>query len=225
MIRSKYEKRLLLTATITVFVTGLILASTLNNVEANQQKHNSSTVKLKCTLFGSFLNSENDNTIASAGVSAGTGSCNKMKNVGSLGSLIPVGEPMDPDGAGVDYCLPIASPPGGSEDLKAPSMIFDKKGKSVLFHLYGYQCFFDDNHNPVDVLTPFCGDETNIHFSESELALEVISDPSPSQYQSTQKFDDATGSGEVKSWIKHCDTKKPLANWFKTKVKIYLEIP
>jgi len=237
-----FGKKLLLIATITVLVSGLMLAATFDDVQAKKDKEpKSKTFNIKCKLAGSFLTSSEDSTLLT-GVSSGTGNCNEMGGVSTLGTLIPdvTVTPFASDPVnfpGVINCVGITSSPGGSASGEAPSMIFNKKGDSILFKSTGHQCFYDGNHDPVALGTDYCVitdstdpenlilDPLSIQFSESWSTFDVISDSDISRYQSTGMFDNAVGSGDIHSEVSHCDRTKPLANWFTSTLEGTITIP
>jgi len=231
--------KLLLIATITVLVTGLTLAATFDDAEAKQpKKPKTGTFDIKCKLAGSFMTVEEDATLGT-GVISQTGKCSKMGGVSTLGTLVPTGAPFESVvESGVFNCIGLVSSAGGAASGKAPSMIFNKKGDSILFEVTsGKTCFFDGTGAAAALGTPFCvitdaTDPENLvllptstQFSESWVFFDVISDPTISRFQSTGAFDNAVGDGEIHSEVSHCDRSFPLANWIVSKLEATITVP
>jgi hypothetical protein len=239
MTKTLFGKKLLLIATITVLVSGLTLAATTFD-DAEAKKPKTGTFDIKCKLAGSFMTPSEDTTLGT-GVSSATGKCSKMGGVSTLGTLVPTGLPFESVvGSGVDDCIGLVSSPGGAASGKAPSMIFNKKGDSILYEVTsGKTCFLDGTGAAAPVLNPkgFCKitdatdpenlvlDPLSTQFSESWQFFDVISDPTISRFQSTGAFDNAVGDGEIHSEVSHCDRTKPLANWVISTLEATITVP
>jgi len=238
MTKTIFRKKLLLIATITVLVTGLTLAATLNDAEARNPK--TGTFDIKCKLAGSFMTPSEDFTLGT-GVTSATGVCSKMGGVSTLGTLVPTGLPFESVPlSGVFDCIGLVSSPGGTASGIAPSMIFNKNGDSILYEVTsGKTCFLDGTGAAAPVANPkgFCLitdatdpenlvlDPLSTQFSESWQFFDVISDPTISRFQSTGAFDNAVGDGEIHSEVSHCDRTKPLANWVISTLEATITVP
>ena len=125
----------------------------------------------------------------------------------------------------VKNCFGFESATAVGDTKPSPSIIFNKKGDSILFETTGTQCFFgSDGMTPLSLAAGFCG-PTGIWFSESTSHFDVIFEGDVSRFQSTGKFDDATGSGTITTDASHCDRSFPLANWFVSELKATITVP
>jgi len=219
-------------ATISVVASFLMLAVVPGMTQA--QPLGAGVIKLKCSTTGTFITPDEADPLTAASVTSAVGNCSAgLGTVSSFGVLV---------GTGFDdtHCVTFASATADSGEKPSPSIIFNKFGDSILIEIKdGVQCFFDANGDEV-VLTSgigFCeitdaSDPENpvlnplsIHFSESEADFVVISEPNISRFQSTGKFDNATGSGTTTSEASHCDRGFPLANYFESTLEGTITIP
>ncbi len=215
-----FGKKLLLIATITVLVTGLTLAATFNDAEAKKPKGPKiGTFDIKCKSSGTFMGGAEALPLGAATVVSATGNCNAglgtVSSVGILESDDSIPTKSDPIGfPDVFNCFGFESATAAGDTKPSPSIIFNKKGDSILFEVKdGVQCFFGpDGTTPKDPrVVGFC--PAGAVFSESTASFDVIFEADVSRFQSTGAFDDATGSGTITSEASHCDRSFPLANW------------
>lgn len=211
--------RFLKLASITFVASFLMLAAVSEKTQA--QPLGAGEIKLKCSSTGTFITGGEAGLLgASASVTSAVGNCSAgLGTVSSFGVLVLTGPGDD------DHCVEFASAPrpGGI----SPSIMFNKFGDSILLEIKdGVQCFFKENGDPVSsVGVGFCGAGDSIHFSESTADFDVIFEGDISRFQSTGKFDNATGSGTTTSEGSHCDRGFPLANWFESKLQGTIIIP
>ena len=180
MTKTMFGKKLLLIATITVLVTGLTLAATLDDAEA--KKPNPKTKPFKGTFSGSFTTSKAEAIITSTATSSG--------NYSHLGSSTSVGTFV------VDLATFGVPGPGCVDVLPSASTTTAANGDNVTFDLgTGIQCFFDSTGAVATGLN-FCGDAANIHTSTVVTDYDITGGDG--------RFVGADGSGTVSSAINHC---------------------
>lgn len=178
----------------------------------SEKKSEKSAKSLKCETSGTFLNGANADTLGpSALVTSSIGRCNLgFGQVGTVG-VAQVIEP--PDAGWPDNCIALASAPNGAG--LSPSIIYNKKGDSVLFEIDpgtpAMQCFFAADGTTAVPPAAFCGDSaTTAYYSTSTAPFTIVS--------GTGKYAGATGGGTLMAYASHCDAGKPLANWVESEV-------
>ena len=135
MTKTIFGKKLLLIATITVLVTGLTLAATLDDAEA--VKPNPKIKPFKCSSSGTFD--------GEALTFSQTGKCSHMGETTISGTFGLTGDfPVVDD----KVCVGIES-----EDTELTA----GNGDTVKMIVTGTQCFFDENGVAVDATGDFCG--------------------------------------------------------------------
>jgi len=134
MTKTIFGKKLLMIATITVLVTGLTLAVTLDDAEA--KKPNPKVKPFKCSSSGTFDGITGD--------FSQTGNCSHMGETTTSGTFGLTGGFPLVDGF---VCATIES---------TDTELTGDNGDTVEMSITGIQCFFDENGNPVDA-GGFCG--------------------------------------------------------------------
>jgi len=175
MTKPIFGKKLLLIATITVLVTGLTLAATLDDAEAAKPDPNKKTKPFKCSSSGIF------NGVT--GEFSQTGNCSQMGKTTSEGTFAT--------GAPVDDCLSIES---------TDSVLTAANGDTVTLETTGTQCFFNGAGDAIAIgdLTGFCGvAATDAHTSTVDGEYTITGGDG--------RFTDAMGSGTTHSDAIHCD--------------------
>ena len=183
MTKTLFGKKLLLIATITVLITGLTLAATLDDAEA--KKPNPKTKPFKGTFSGSFTTIQVGTIVTSTATSSGIYS--------HLGSSTSAGTFV------VDFATFDDPAPGCVDVSPSTSTTTAANGDDVTFDLgkeSGIQCFFDST-GAVATVPAFCGTEaTNIHTSTVVTDYDITGGDG--------RFIGADGSGTVSSAINHC---------------------
>ena len=182
MTKTLFGKKLLLIATITVLITGLTLAATLDDAEA--KKPNPKTKPFKGTFSGSFTTSVAGAIVTSTATSSGIYS--------HLGSSTSAGTFV------VDLATFGDPAPGCVDVSPSTSTTTAANGDDVTFDLgkeSGIQCFFDST-GAVATSLAFCGAATNIHTSTVVTDYDITGGDG--------RFVGAAGSGTVSSAINHC---------------------
>ncbi len=133
MTKTIFGKKLLMIATITVLVTGLTLAATLDDAEA--KKPNPKVKPFKCSSSGTFDGITGD--------FSQTGNCSHMGETTTSGTFGVTGF----EDVGGITCVTIGS---------ADTELTGDNGDTVEMSITGIQCFFDENGNPVNA-GGFCG--------------------------------------------------------------------
>ena len=143
-------KKLLMIATITVLVTGLTLASTLDEAQAK-------TNNLKCNnMIGSFF----DPTVTGLLISSSIGNCTSFGGVTLAGVYVFAGPGITPD------CILLTS--------VVETYVLAKSGDHVTLNAPVLtQCFTDSFDDPVDAGPNFCGTPTEIASSTITGAIVV----------------------------------------------------
>ena len=133
MAKTIFGKKLLLIATITVLVTGLTLAVTLDDAEA--VKPNPQIKPFNCSSSGTF------NGVALT--FSQTGKCSHMGKTTTSGTFVLTGSVV----VGSIDCVRIES----------TNVLTAANGDTVKMSVTGTQCFFDENGNAIDATGTFCG--------------------------------------------------------------------
>ena len=135
MTKTIFGKKLLLIATITVLVTGLTLAATLNDAEAVKPIPNLKEKPFKCSSSGTFD--------GEALTFSQTGKCSHMGETTISGTFGLTGSVL----VGSIDCVGIES----------TNVLTAANGDTVKMSVTGTQCFFDENGNAIDATGTFCG--------------------------------------------------------------------
>ena len=175
MTKTIFGKKLLLIATITVLVTGLTLAATLNDAEAVKPIPNLKEKPFKCSSSGTFD--------GEALTFSQTGKCSHMGETTISGTFIVTGL-VEVEVEGID-CVDIVS---------IDTELIAANGDIVEMSITGIQCFFDEDGEAVSAPVLFCsGAQT------STVDGTYVIDGGDG------RFIGATGSGDIFSNANHCD--------------------
>jgi len=194
-----FGKKLLLIATITVLVTGLTLAATLDDAEAKKAK--TGEHKLKCKSIGSFF------PPSPAGVfSSSEGKCSAGLSKVSSAAVSLAGPP-------VDGCVTLTS---AGDDFSV-----GKKG-FIMFTTTSEQCFNDVDGIPLGATWDFtfCGPTPGSAYTSEVIGTYAISG---GLVKDTPVIG---GSGDFVSMADHCASgTAPYGNSFTTKLEGTIVFP
>lgn len=196
MTKTIFGKKLLMLATITVLVTGLMMSASFDDAEAKKAK--TGEHKLKCKSIGSWFNP----IITGDVISSSEGKCSAGLGKVTSAAITKVDPVPTSEG-----CLTLSS----ATDLPAFSM--GKKG-FIEYTTTGEQCF----KNESGVLIPFSGSFCVSGDPTSAFTSEVIGTYAISEglVKNTPVIG---GSGTFVSMANHCDDEAPYGNSFTTKLE------
>jgi len=203
MTKTIFGKKLLLIATITVLVTGLTLAATLDDAEAKKAK--TGEHKLKCKSIGSWFNPD----ITGDVISSSEGKCSAgLGKVTSAAITAVTGPP-------TLGCVPLAT---ASSAL--PDFSMGKKG-FIEYTTTAVQCFNDSAGVPLGAAWDFtfCGGSASAYTSEVIGTYAISS----GLVKDTLVVG---GSGDFVSLADHCASgTAPYGNSFTTKLEGTIVFP
>ncbi len=201
MTKTIFGKKLLMIATMTVLVTGLMFAATLDDAEAKKAK--TGEHKLKCKSIGSFF------PPTAAGVfSSSEGKCSAGLSKVSIATISGIIEGAPDDGCWTLFSL-------------GDDFAIGKKG-FIMLTSTGIQCFKNESGDYLtdDPGTNFCvtGDPTSAFTSEVigtyEISVGLVKDTPV-----------IGGEGDFVSKANHCDSEAPYGNSFTTKLEGTIVFP
>ena len=196
MTKTIFGKKLLLIATITVLVTGLMMSASFDDAEAKKAK--TGEHKLKCKSVGSFFPPSPDVFSSSEGkCSAGLGHVSTA-TISSVGT--PTGGCLTLTSTGMDFAI-------------------GKKG-FIMLTSTGEQCFNDVDGVPLGGSWDgtFCAGATSAYTSEVIGTYKI--------HGGLVKDTPVVGGvGDFVSMANHCDDEAPYGNSFTTKLKGTIVFP
>jgi len=196
-------KKLLMIATITVLVTGLTIAASLDDAEAKKAK--TGEHKLKCKSIGSWYNPNLTDELV---FSSSDGKCSAGLGHVTSASISMASVTTD------DGCLDLVSV---YDDFSV-----GKKGH-IMFKTVGSQCLYDVNGLPLVVGDTwdwtFCKSSVGSAYTSEVIGTYVISD---GIVKDTPVIG---GSGDFISEANHCDDDAPYRNSFTTKLEGTIVFP
>lgn len=192
-----FGKKLLMIATITVMLSGLMLVTTFDDAEAKKDK--TGEHKLKCKSNGSFF------PPSPAGVfSSSEGKCSAGLNHMSSASVSSV--------------VPSSTTPGCLTLTSIGDDFLVGKKEFVMLTSTGEQCFYDENGAPtLPVPGTFCttgGPHTSTVTGTYAISSGLVQDTPV-----------IGGSGDFVSEANHCDDDAPYRNSFTTKLEGTIVFP
>ena len=196
MTKTIHGKKLLMIATMTVLVSGLTIAASLDDAEAKKAK--TGEHKLKCKSIGSWFNPELTGDLV---FSSSEGKCSAGLGKVASASITEVGG-VTPEG-----CITLSTAPGITD------WSMGKKG-FIEYTTTGTQCLFDETGLQIDLTAAapnWCqvgGAHTSIVDGEYIISDGVVKDTTVSG-----------GTGTFVSMANHCDDDAPYGNSFTTKLK------
>ena len=193
MTKTIFGKKLLMLATITVLVTGLMMSASFDDAEAKKAK--TGEHKLKCKSIGSWYNPELTGELV---FSSSEGKCSAGLSKITSASITEI------SGSGTPGCITLTSV---NDDFS-----IGKKG-FIMYTTTGEQCFNDVDGIPLGGSWDgsFCGGATSAYTSEV-IGTYVISDGL------VKDTSVVGGSGSFVSEANHCDDDAPYRNSFTTKL-------
>ncbi len=207
MTKTIFGKKLLMIATMTVLVTGLMFAATLDDAEAKKAK--TGEHKLKCKSIGSWFNPDLTGDVISS--SAGKCSAGLSKVTSAAITAVTGGTP--------EGCLTLAT----ADPVDLPDFSMSKKG-FIEFTTTAVQCFNNVDGDPLGITWDgsFCGSSGSP--STSAYTSEVIGTYDISEGL-VKKTPVVGGTGTFVSMANHCDDEAPYGNSFTTKLKGTIVFP
>ncbi len=193
IMKTIFGKKLLMLATITVLVTGLMMSASFDDAEAKKAK--TGEHKLKCKSIGSWYNPELTGELV---FSSSEGKCSAGLSKITSASITEI------SGSGTPGCITLTSV---NDDFS-----IGKKG-FIMYTTTGEQCFNDVDGIPLGGSWDgsFCGGATSAYTSEV-IGTYVISDGL------VKDTPVVGGSGGFVSEANHCDDDAPYRNSFTTKL-------
>jgi len=202
MTKTIFGKQLLVLATVTVLVTGLMLAATFDDAEAKKAK--TGTHDLKCkSKIGSWFNPD---------LTAGVFSSSEGKCSAGLGKVTSAGITAVTGGT-PEGCLTLAT----ADPVDLPDFAMGKKG-FIEYTTTAVQCFNNVDGDPLGITWDgsFCGSSGSP--STSAYTSEVIGTYDISDGL-VKKTPVVGGTGEFVSKANHCDDEETYGNSFTTKLE------
>jgi len=190
-----FGKKLLLIATITVLVTGLTLAATLDDAEAKKAKTGTHT--LKCKSIGSWFNPDLTGDV----ISSSEGKCSAGLGKVTSAAITEI------TGVNSEGCITLSSA------LGLPAFSMGKKS-FIEYTTTGTQCLFDETGLPIDLITalPNWCEDGGAHTSTVTGTYAILGGL-------VKDTPVDGGSGTFVSMANHCDDKAPYGNSFTTKLE------
>jgi hypothetical protein len=209
MTKTIFGKKLLMIATITVMLSGLMLVTTLDDAEAKKAK--TGEHKLKCTSIGSWFNPGLTFDLV---FSSSEGKCSAgLSKVTSASISVPSVTAENTPGC-ITLTSAFVDPPGKGD------FSVGKKG-FIMYATTGEQCF-----NDVDGVSlgatwdgSFCGPSPGSAYTSDVIGTYAIS---AGLVKDTPVIG---GSGDFVSEANHCDDEAPYGNSFTTKLEGTIVFP